>query len=104
MDEKKLAHLALKAQSRAYAPYSHFQVGAALACDADGEYSGGITVFPAGMVKGMEYDAVIVWDANGSHYTEADGKLFYVVLTRAMHRLGVLYTGELTALLDENAE
>ena len=56
------------------------------------------------MVKGMEYDAVIVWDANGSHYTEADGKLFYVVLTRAMHRLGVLYTGELTALLDENAE
>ena len=40
MDEKKLAHLALKAQSRAYAPYSHFQVGAALAC-ADGRiYTG----------------------------------------------------------------
>lgn len=40
MDEKKLAHLALKAQIRAYAPYSHFQVGAALAC-ADGRiYTG----------------------------------------------------------------
>ena len=100
--------IAVVARSRAEAENVHSllpaELGAALACDADGEYSGGITVFPAGMVKGMEYDAVIVWDANGSHYTEADGKLFYVVLTRAMHRLGVLYTGELTALLDENAE
>ena len=77
------------------------ELGAQLACDADGEYSGGVTVFPAGMVKGMEFDAVIVWNADADRYTEADGKLFYVVLTRAMHRLSLLHTGSLTHLLDE---
>ncbi len=79
-------------------------IGATLACDADGEYSGGVTVFPAEMVKGMEYDAVVVWNASSSRYTEEDGKLFYVVLTRAMHRLGVLYTGEPTGLLAEDGK
>jgi len=70
-----------------------------LACSGDDEYTGGITVFPAGMVKGMEYDAVIVWDANEVHYPPETGKLLYVVLTRAMHKLSVLYTDELTSLL-----
>lgn len=79
-------------------------IGAMIACNPDDDYSGGITVFPANIVKGMEYDAVIVWDANAEHYTNSDGKLLYVVLTRAIHRLGVLYSGELTDLLSETID
>jgi len=97
--------VAIVTRTRAEAEIAHSllpgELGAQLACDADGEYSGGVTVFPAGMVKGMEFDAVIVWNADADRYTEADGKLFYVVLTRAMHRLSLLHTGSLTHLLDE---
>ena len=78
------------------------ELGATLVCNADEDYSGGVTVFPAEMVKGMEYDAVVVWNASAERYTENDGKLLYVVLTRAMHRLGVLFSGELSGLLAEN--
>ncbi|MBE6885089.1 MAG: hypothetical protein E7487_10840 [Ruminococcaceae bacterium] len=95
--------IAVIARTKAEAEIVHSllpdELDAVLACSGDDEYTGGITVFPAGMVKGMEYDAVIVWDANEVHYPPETGKLLYVVLTRAMHKLSVLYTDELTSLL-----
>jgi len=40
MDEQKLAQASLKAMTRAYAPYSHFHVGAALLCKDGRVYTG----------------------------------------------------------------
>lgn len=49
-------------------------------------------VLPAHLAKGLEFDAVIVSSFNDAYeITELDAKLLYVAMTRAMHRLSVLY-------------
>ena len=72
-----------------------------LAHSGEEEYLGGITVFPVSTVKGLEFDAVVVWNASEAHYPEENAGLLYVALTRAMHRLAVLFTDELTPLLKD---
>ncbi|MEO2259129.1 RNA polymerase recycling motor HelD [Paenibacillus amylolyticus] len=52
----------------------------------------GIMVIPVYLAKGVEYDAVLVYDASPVAYSqEYDRKLLYTACTRAMHRLH-LYT------------
>ena len=63
-----------------------------------------VMVIPSYLAKGLEFDAVIVSDANSSAYCEAERKLFYVVCTRALHKLVVYYTNELTKLIQKTAE
>lgn len=49
-------------------------------------------VLPAHLAKGLEFDAVIVAAVeDGFLIRELDAKLLYVAMTRAMHRLSVLY-------------
>ncbi len=60
----------------------------------------GILILPVYLAKGLEFDAVIVYEANNSNYnTEFDKKLLYIACTRALHRLSLFYTGELTKFL-----
>ncbi|TVX96490.1 AAA family ATPase [Cohnella terricola] len=55
----------------------------------------GVSVLPAYLAKGIEFDAVLVWDASSERYgKEKDRKLLYTVCTRALHILHVYYTGE----------
>ena len=51
-------------------------------------YSSGITVMPSYLAKGLEFDAVYVFDAD-RYSIENDRRLYYTVCTRAMHRLVV---------------
>ncbi|WP_039789126.1 RNA polymerase recycling motor HelD [Paenibacillus riograndensis] len=54
----------------------------------------GILVIPAYLAKGVEFDAVLIYDASlQSYHRENERKLFYTACTRAMHRL-LLYTAE----------
>jgi len=49
--------------------------------------------------KGLEFDAVIINNADENIYSSEsslDMKLLYVAITRALHELDVVYTGELT--------
>ncbi|QGG56564.1 UvrD-helicase domain-containing protein [Paenibacillus sp. FSL W8-1187] len=62
-------------------------------------YGGGLTVVPAYLSKGLEFDAVLVADASAEAYGAADAKLLYVACTRALHRLGLLHRGEPAVLL-----
>jgi DNA helicase-2/ATP-dependent DNA helicase PcrA len=57
----------------------------------------GILVIPAYLAKGVEFDAVLIYDASSQAYhRESERKLFYTACTRAMHQL-LLYTiGEWT--------
>ena len=51
------------------------------------------------LVKGLEFDAVIINNAGEHIYSSEktlDMKLLYVAITRALHELDILYTGELT--------
>jgi len=48
----------------------------------------GIMVIPAYLAKGVEFDAVLIFDASSQTYSrENERKLFYTACTRAMHRL-----------------
>lgn len=62
-------------------------------------YNGGICVVTSYLAKGLEFDAVIVYNANENCYSsksELDMKLLYVAMTRALHNLDLLYTDEAT--------
>lgn len=60
---------------------------------SEGTYQGGYSVLPVYLSKGLEFDAVIVADADAGHYAEKawDAKLMYVGCTRALHELWLLH-------------
>ncbi|MCE5170476.1 ATP-binding domain-containing protein [Paenibacillus profundus] len=57
------------------------------------QYEGGISVLPIYLSKGLEFDAVLLMDADAAHYPSdpLDAKLLYVGCTRALHELWVLH-------------
>jgi DNA helicase-2/ATP-dependent DNA helicase PcrA len=56
------------------------------------QFEKGVMVIPVYLAKGVEFDAVLVYDASAARYGEEyDRKLLYTACTRAMHRLH-LYT------------
>jgi DNA helicase-2/ATP-dependent DNA helicase PcrA len=61
----------------------------------------GTMVLPIHMTKGLEFDAVILWnpDEESYRYCDEDAKLLYVAITRALHELYVVYKAELSGLL-----
>lgn len=59
------------------------------------EFHKGALIMPIYMAKGLEYDAVIVYEANeANYYEEEDKQLLYIAATRALHRLSLCHTGE----------
>jgi DNA helicase II / ATP-dependent DNA helicase PcrA len=59
------------------------------------EYEQGVVVIPAYLAKGIEFDAVIIYDASESVYgDESLRRLFYTACTRAMHYLQLFSVGE----------
>jgi DNA helicase IV len=75
-----------------------------LSSDVDGSNPERVSVVPATLAKGLEYDHVIVVEPR--HIVEAEPRglhRLYVVLTRAVSRLSILHYKPLpTALLDEH--
>ena len=67
----------------------------------DSEYNAGISIVPSYLAKGLEFDCVIISNANKHKYTNSslDIKLLYVTITRAMSKLDILYDGELSEIL-----
>lgn len=61
-----------------------------------------IMIIPSYLSKGLEFDAVIVSNAGAEQYTEDERNLFYVVLTRALHKLKIYYSGPFTTLLSKD--
>ena len=58
-----------------------------------------IMIIPSYLAKGLEFDAVIVSNASDELYGDLERNLFYVVLTRALHKLEIFYTGNYTKLI-----
>lgn len=69
--------------------------------DGDHTYHGGVMVIPAHLVKGLEFDALIVANASAEVYPsdELHCRLLYVCLTRPLHRLCCFYRDQLSQLL-----
>ena len=68
-------------------------------------FQNGATVLSIQMSKGLEFDQVLVPQADGENYhTDFDRNLLYVACTRAMHQLAVTCVGEVTPLLPFSKE
>ncbi|MDQ0193206.1 RNA polymerase recycling motor HelD [Paenibacillus wynnii] len=60
----------------------------------------GTLVLPAYLAKGVEFDAVIIYDGSDQRYSrESERKLFYTACTRAMHLLHIYSLGEASRFL-----
>jgi DNA helicase-2/ATP-dependent DNA helicase PcrA len=63
-------------------------------------FDAGTLVIPAYLAKGVEFDAVIIYDASRKTYAdESERKLFYTACTRAMHELHLYHVGEVSPFL-----
>ena len=57
-------------------------------------FTNGVSITPIRMAKGLEFDEVIVPDADNRNYvSDYDRNLLYIACTRAMHKLTFFYTG-----------
>ena len=62
----------------------------------------GIIVTSAHMAKGLEFDEVIIPHADKKNYkTEIDKSMLYVAVTRAMHRLSITCTDEISRFINK---
>ena len=59
-----------------------------------------LIITTAYLAKGLEFDCVILPDADKNNYkNEIDRQMIYIGITRALHKLTLLYTGEITGFL-----
>lgn len=65
------------------------------------EFGSGVMVLPVEYTKGLEFDAVLLYDPSEEKYPSQDAyvKLLYVAATRALHELAVVHLGNLTNLI-----
>lgn len=62
----------------------------------------GVHIIPAYLAKGVEFDAVLIFDGSNNKYTrESERKLFYTACTRAMHLLHVYSAGKPSRFITE---
>ena len=69
----------------------------------DAEYGQGVMVLPVTLTKGLEFDAVIIYDPDKKSYPADNShvKLLFVAATRALHKLCIVHSGDITELFDK---
>lgn len=73
---------------------------AALVTKEEDDFHRGTVVMPSYLAKGLEFDTVLVVDADNAHYhTGYDRHLLYTICTRALHRLELFYSGEISPFI-----
>ncbi|MCQ2508560.1 MAG: AAA family ATPase [Dorea sp.] len=72
---------------------------------ATAEFGNGVMVLSVAYTKGLEFDAVLVYDPTIEKYPADNGhvKMLYVTATRALHELSVVHGENLTPLIAEKA-
>ncbi len=66
----------------------------------DDEFVSDTLVIPAYLAKGLEFDAVLIYNAGDENYgCEEERLLLYTACTRALHVLCIYYSGKVTQLL-----
>lgn len=65
----------------------------------------GTIVVPSYLAKGLEFDAVVMWNADEKNYHRLDEtQLVYTITSRAMYKLDIIYNNQLSSLLDVNKD
>ncbi|MDI6617778.1 MAG: RNA polymerase recycling motor HelD [Clostridiales bacterium] len=67
------------------------------------QYKGGFVIVPSYLSKGLEFDAVMIVNADDDVYkeNELDAKLLYVAMTRPLHKLYIYHRRRLSHLLKD---
>jgi DNA helicase-2/ATP-dependent DNA helicase PcrA len=66
-------------------------------------FDAGVILATAHLVKGLEFDEVIIPSVDANNYrTSIDRQMLYVACTRAMHHLRLTHTGEASRFLSKN--
>lgn len=76
-----------------YQNLSKFLEDVHLLTDSTTAFLPGISVLSSYLSKGLEFDSVILYDAEAYGEDILDGKLLYVAMTRAMHTLDICMNG-----------
>ncbi len=58
-----------------------------------------ILIIPSYLAKGLEFDAVLVYNCSDKSYPSEFKNLLYVVCTRALHKLNIYYSDKLSTLI-----
>lgn len=73
---------------------------ASLIADENDEFKRGIVIIPAFLAKGLEFDGVLVYNANLENYGHhQEQNILYTVCTRALHRLMLCWNGRLSPFI-----
>lgn len=64
------------------------------------EFHRGLVIIPSYLAKGLEFDAVMILNADSANYShEQDCHILYTICTRALHRLYLYYTDTLSPFI-----
>lgn len=78
------------------------QVDLTLVIDEDDTFHQGIIVIPSYLAKGLEFDAVLVINADMINYSLAEERhILYTICTRTLHHLSLFYFGKISPFLSE---
>lgn len=71
-----------------------------LITNGEADFSKGISILPLYLAKGLEFEGVILYNANAkNYYSESHRKLLYTAVTRALHQLHIFSRGELSPFI-----
>lgn len=108
-DERKVTTAIIcktKLESEAVAQYLKLHDYPATLIQSENQrLASGTLVIPAYLAKGLEFDAVILWDLSAQNYPDEDERqLVYTIASRAMHRLTIFAKDQVTPILDSVPE
>lgn len=76
-----------------------------LVVEEEGEFHRGVIVIPSYLAKGLEFDAVVVVNADTINYSRQEERhILYTICTRALHHLSIFYMGKPSPFLSEMEE
>lgn len=87
-----------QAQSLSQSLHQH-NVNITLIRSENQRLAAGDLVLPVYLAKGLEFDAVIMWNATAGEFHDQDRQLLYTITSRAMHRLTIMANQELDPLI-----
>ncbi|UQS84087.1 RNA polymerase recycling motor HelD [Bombilactobacillus thymidiniphilus] len=89
----------LQQAQQVYRQLQDNQVATTLIRSENQRLAAGNIVIPAYLAKGLEFDAVIMWNMSAGQFTAQDRQLIYTIASRAMHRLTILAVEQLDSII-----
>lgn len=73
-----------------------------LVTNEDDHFHRGIVIMPSYLAKGLEFDAVLVINADEANYNHSEERhILYTICTRALHRLTLFYSGTVSPFIEQ---